>query len=431
MATVIPRSDHPISRSQLPEHALKVLYRLKKAGYASYFVGGGVRDLLLGLEPKDFDVATDARPEEVKRLFRNSRLIGRRFRLAHIRFGREIVEVATFRGGGDSNDKAGQQLLDESGKILRDNLYGSLEEDAFRRDFTVNALYYNIADFSVVDYVGGLADIKVGKIRAIGDPATRYREDPVRMLRALRFAVKLGFRIDADTAAPMAELASLLEDIPAARLYEEVQKMFLAGKAVQTFEMLRHYDLFRYLFPLTELALTRQQDDFPLTFLARALQDTDTRIAQEQSVTPAFLYAALLWEPVRQRMESLEAGGVSSFEALHRAVDEVSGAQQQHASIPRRFGVTVREIFHLQLRLANNRGKRALRALAHPRFRAAYDFLVLRAKAGEADQALADWWTQVQEENAPQQRAMIEGGSASRKRPRRRRPRRSKVNGND
>ncbi|HEB98384.1 MAG TPA: polynucleotide adenylyltransferase PcnB, partial [Thiotrichales bacterium] len=251
---IIPRAEHGISRSNISPNALKVLYRLRSAGYRACLVGGGVRDLLLGREPKDFDVATDARPEEVRKLFRNCRLVGRRFRLAHVVFGREVIEVATFRGRHDAAEE-GETATSEEGRILRDNVYGTIEEDAWRRDFTVNALYYDIEDFSVRDYVGGMEDLRAGVLRLIGDPEARYREDPVRMLRAVRFAVKLGFRIEPATEAPIESLAHLLFEIPPARLFEEVLKLFQGGMALETFEMLRHYDLFGKLFPLTEEVL--------------------------------------------------------------------------------------------------------------------------------------------------------------------------------
>src|SRR5690606_33324797 len=247
---IIPRAEHPISRANISSNALKVLYRLKNAGYSAFIVGGGVRDLLLGRHPKDFDVVTDALPEEVDRLFRNCRLIGRRFRLAHVRFGRDVVEVATFRATGNGEDDA--RLHDETGRILRDNVYGTIDEDVWRRDFTVNALYYNIADFTLWDYTTGLEDIKSRTLRLIGDPETRYREDPVRMLRAVRLAAKLDFTIAPGTAEPIPRLAPLLADVPPARLFDEVLKLFQSGHAVRSFDLLREHGLFGYLFPRTE-----------------------------------------------------------------------------------------------------------------------------------------------------------------------------------
>lgn len=420
---VITRSRHPISRASISPNALKVLYRLRDAGYQAHLVGGGVRDLLLGREPKDFDVATDARPEDVRRLFRNCRLIGRRFRLAHVLFGREVIEVATFRAlqeeAGTDNDA---RHIDGEGRIVRDNVYGMIEEDAFRRDFTVNALYYNIADFSVIDYAGGMGDLDAGMLRLIGDPETRYREDPVRMLRAIRFATKLGFRLHPDTERPVQDLAFLLGDIPPARLFDEMLKLFMGGQALANFEALRHYHLFERLFPLTEQALTHEADHFPLTLISHGMENTDTRIAQGKPVTPAFLFAVFLWQPVRDRAASLEAEGEHPVEALQHASSQMIAEQARVMATPRRFSLPMREIWMLQLRLERKGGRRSIRVLGHPRFRAAYDFLLLRAQAGEVPQELARWWTDFQELH-PQQGE--QEATTTRARPRkRRRPRR-------
>lgn len=417
--TIIPRAEHIISRANISESALKVLYRLKNAGYQAYLVGGGVRDLLLGREPKDFDVATNALPEQVKEVFRNCRLIGRRFRLAHVHFGKEIVEVATFRGLSSGDDEGDRYI--ENGRILRDNVYGTIEEDAWRRDFTINALYYNIEDFSVVDYVGGMEDLKAGVLRLIGDPVLRYREDPVRMLRAVRIAVKLGFRLHPDTEAPLAELGPLLTETPPARLFDEVLKLFLGGYALQTFEMLRHYGLFGYLFPDTELSLEREEQGFPLTLVAKALANTDARVMEGKPVTPAFLFAALLWEPVRQLAERFRAEGAHDQEALQRAGSEVLERQMKRVAVPKRFTLPMREIWALQPRFETIKGQRPLRLLAHPRFRAGYDFLVLRAEAGEAAPELAEWWTKFQTLDPEEQKKLLKGQGKAK---RRRRPRR-------
>lgn len=401
---VIPRSEHVISRVSISDNTLKVLYRLKNAGYKAYLVGGSVRDLLLGREPKDFDVATDALPEQVRELFRNCQLIGRRFRLAHIRFGREIVEVATFRGHHGTT--SGGALMTEDGRILRDNVYGDIDEDAWRRDFTINALYYNIKDFTVVDYVGGVEDIKAGYLRLIGDPEQRYREDPVRMLRAIRFAVKLGFSIHGDTERLIFELGHLLEEIPPARLFEEVLKLFLGGCAVQTFERLRHYGLFGHLFPQVEKSLAEEEQGFPHMLLVRALENTDARIAMGKPVTPAFLFAALLWDPMRRSMQEHLANGIPKVAAMQLAGDTIIARQIARVVLPCRVTRVSREIWALQSRLANRTGKRALRLLAHPRFRAAYDFLLLRAEAGEDLQDLGAWWTEFQETDHTRRDAM-------------------------
>ncbi len=389
---IIPRNEHGLSRSNISEAALKVLYRLHKAGYEAYLVGGGVRDMLLGREPKDFDVTTNATPEEVKALFRNSILIGRRFRLAHIRYGREIVEVATFRARHDAGEESEGVMKD--GIILRDNVYGTLEDDAWRRDFTVNALYYNIADFSVVDYTGGLEDIKAGRLRMIGDPLIRYREDPVRMLRAVRFAAKLGFRIDEDNEQAIRQLGGLLADVPAARLFDESLKLFLSGHAVESHDLLRHYRLFGHLFPQAEHWLRYEEQHFPRIFLLRALENTDARLAAGKTVNPAFLFAALLWEAVRKGAERLQEQGEKRLPAIQQAGDKAVSQQVKNVAFPKRFTLQSREIWEMQERLAITHGQRPLRLIGHPRFRAAYDFLLLRAESGEQVAELASWWTE-------------------------------------
>ncbi len=412
-----------------------MLYRLKNAGYAAYLVGGCVRDQLLGREPKDFDVATDAHPEQVRELFKNCRLIGRRFRLAHVRFRDEIIEVATFRGIAsppEDEEVDGEDEVDasETVQVTDDNVYGTVEEDALRRDFTVNALYYNIEDFSVVDYAGGMADLQQGVLRLIGDPEQRYREDPVRMLRAVRFAAKLGFRIHPDSEAPIFELAPLLADIPPARLFEEVLKLFQGGCALETFEQLRHYGLFAYLFPQTEESLEHEEGGFPLTFVARALRNTDERVNGGLPVTPAFLFAALLWEPLRERNALLQANGAPRMEALQRAADEVISEQIQSIAFPRRFSVQAREIWSLQSRLEERRPKSIPSLIDHPRFRAAYDFLVLRSEAGEGGEEAADWWTRYQESDDAGRGSMAgEAGANARGRRGGRKPRRRSKGG--
>ncbi|MGM0476866.1 MAG: polynucleotide adenylyltransferase PcnB [Pseudomonadota bacterium] len=405
---IVPRAEHGVSRSLLSDNVLKVLTRLHKHGYAAYMVGGGVRDTLLGREPKDFDVATDATPEEVRALFRNSRVIGRRFKLVHVRFGPEIIEVATFRGDGAGADSRDHDTRGD-GMVVRDNVYGTLEEDAWRRDFTINALYYNIADFSVVDYCSGLDDLDAGLLRLIGDPDTRFREDPVRILRAIRFSAKHGFRVERETEAPMRELGELLNGVPPARLFEEVLKLFLGGAAVSSYELLRYYDVFRVLFPLTEEALQQEEEGFPLIFLVRALENTDRRVVNGQPVTPAFLFAALLWEPVRQEVAILRKKGKKSpNQAMQDASESVIGRQVRHVAFPKRFSMAAREIWLLQGRFEQRGGRRAWKLMEHPRFRAAYDFLVLRAQAGEADEALADWWTRFQDVDEAEREAMVE-----------------------
>jgi len=433
---IIPRAQHSISRALISDNAIKVLHRLKDAGYASLLVGGCVRDLLLGREPKDFDVVTDARPEEIRKLFHNARVIGRRFRLVHVRYGRDIVEVATFRAIPRDISEESIPRDEEEGpgaenanmlELGSHNVFGTQEEDAVRRDFTVNALYYNIRDFSVMDYVGGTEDLKRGVLRVIGDPAIRYREDPVRMLRAVRFAAKLGFKIEDKTAAPIRDLAPLLASVPAARMFEEVLKLFHGGYALETYELLRHYGLFQYLFPRTEKSLEREESGFPVTLIPRALANTDARLSEDKPVTPAFLFAALLWEPVREETGALMARGMNSYDAVQRAAERVLREQLQHVSIPKRFSVPMREIWGLQSRFERRAGQQAFRLLENKRFRAAYDFLLLRAETGEADRGLADWWTGFQTADDSERRAMIAevtpaGGEKKRRRRRRRRP---------
>lgn len=374
---------------------MKVLYRLKKSGYDAYLVGGCVRDLLLGCEPKDFDVATDASPEQVRKVFRNCRLIGRRFRLAHVHFGREIIEVATFRGSDSATSD--DQKVHEDGRLLRDNVFGNIEDDVWRRDFTVNSLYYNIRDFSIVDYTKGMEDHAAGNLKLIGDPVTRYREDPVRMLRAIRFAVKLGFSLDPASEKPIFELASLLKGIPAARLYDEALKLFLSGKGVQTFEMLRHYGLFSALFPQSDQCLNVEENGFPRMFVVRALENSDNRIADNKSVTPYFLFSAFLWESVQNlAKENMHQGEEESI-AYQNAASKVLSAQAKSLSIPKRVTHSMREVWLLQLRFNKRIGSRPYRLLAHPRFRAAYDFLLLRSETGGAEIELGQWWTEFQD----------------------------------
>jgi poly(A) polymerase len=380
------------------------LYRLQKSGFEAYLVGGCVRDLLLGREPKDFDVVTNADPEQVRKVFRNCRLIGRRFRLAHVHFGREIIEVATFRGAGDEqNDKP---LLNQEGRLLRDNVYGKIEEDVWRRDFTVNALYYNIKDFSVIDYTGGMTDHKAGRLRLIGDPETRFREDPVRMLRAVRFAVKLGFNLDPACEQAMHKVVDLLSSIPSARLYDEALKLFLSGYALQTFEMLRHYGLFQVLFPETENSLAVEEEGFPRLFLIRALENSDNRIAEGKTVTAYFLLAAFLWEPVVMRAKAKIAKGEIEYLAYQEAISEVLSRQVKATAMPRHISTAMREVWSLQPKFNARAGSKPSRLLLHPRFRAAYDFLLLRAETGGADPELAKWWTRYQHADETEQRKM-------------------------
>ncbi len=418
-ATIIPRPQHSISRDNIDENALKVLYRLHKAGYRAMLVGGGVRDLLLGHAPKDFDIATDAHPEQVKKLFSNSRLIGRRFRLAHVFFGRDIIEVATFRA--DQQESHDDREHDDSGRILRDNVYGQLEDDVWRRDFTVNALYYDIADFSIVDYTSAMEDIQHRVLRLIGDPETRYREDPVRMLRAIRFAAKLGFSIHEATEKPIYELGSLLKDIPPARLFDEVIKLFHSGQGVACFKLLRKYDLLQYLFAQTDRYLKAGDEVFE-HFIYQSLQSTDSRINDGKPVTPAFLFAAMLWGPVCELEKQLIDEGETPSLAMQDASSQVLSAQVAAISIPKRFSMVVRDIWHMQHRFRYRHGKRAKGLLQHKKFRAAYDFMCLRSSAGEITDDSCEWWTRIQTLNENDQEKLLRPAKA---RPRKRKPRSS------
>lgn len=425
---IVPRDQHNISRKHISDSALKVMRTLHGAGFRGFLVGGGVRDLLLGGHPKDFDVATDATPEQVRQLFRSARIIGRRFKIVHVRYGREVIEVTTFRGQHDSAEQLQHRrrptnqhsAQSEDGMLLRDNVYGTLEEDAVRRDFTVNALYYTNEDFCIYDYTGGLQDLRNRVIRIIGDPETRYREDPVRMLRAVRFAAKLGFSIEPATAAPIAGLAKSLQDVPAARMFDEVLKLLMAGYGADTWQLMQQFGLFAPLFPQTAACL---QDERFVALVLQALRNTDARIRDDKPVTPAFIFAALLWPPVVVRAAQLQAEGVPEPQALHLAGQEVVSAQQLHTTIPKRFGIPMREIWDMQLRLANRSGRKAEQLLENRRFRAAYDFLLLREESGEDTGGLGKWWTDYQQRNPTQRQEMSDAvRQKRRRRPRRRNP---------
>lgn len=386
---ILSRKEHHISRKDISENTLKVLYRLKKHGFQAYLVGGGVRDLLLHKHPKDFDVATNALPEEVRKIFSNCRLIGRRFRLAHVHFGRDIIEVATFR---KKIDHAHEEVAHTAaGVIVRDNVYGSIEEDAWRRDFTINALYYNIADFSVIDFTGGIEDLANKKIRMIGDVATRFREDPVRMLRAIRFASKLDFELSSQLAAPISSMRELINHVPAARLGEEIIKLFHSGAAAKAFEMLLQYDIFEVLFPQTFACI--QEATYPTqNLLTNVFSNTDKRIQEDMGVTPVFIYAALLWHPILKLTQQYIDDDMTPFTANVKAIEVCLSKQIKLISMPRRISFGAREIWVLQTRMQNRSGKRVERMMQEPRFKAAYDFLLLRAAAGEPVKELADWW---------------------------------------
>lgn len=422
---IISRAEHIISRADIAPNALKVLYRLHDAGYSAYLVGGCVRDLLLGRKPKDFDVATSAHPEEVRKLFSNCRLIGRRFRLAHIHFGREIIEVATFRAA--HIEESEEALLSQHGMILRDNVYGTIEDDAWRRDFTINALYYNIADFSLVDYCGGAKDLAQHTIRLIGDPVKRYREDPIRILRAIRFAGKLSFNIDPATEVPIEGCKALLLHVPPARLFEEILKLFQGGHSLDTYYLLKKYGLFGLLFSQTEAAL--QNPAYPGTevLLTRAFANTDQRISTGKHINPAFLFTVLLWYPLQQQIHDLQQNGYNFHTAFEYAMNRVISAQVKQIAIPKRLTAIIRDMWQLQPRLEKRSPRRIFSLLEHPRFRAAYDLLVLRAEAGEAVNELADWWTNLQAANDETRKELISQLADKPRKKRRRRKKRVAV----
>ncbi len=394
------RSEHSLSRKHISGNALEVLYQLDSNGYDSYLVGGSVRDLLLEREPKDFDIATNAKPEQICELFNRCRLIGRRFRLAHIHFRYDVIEVATFRGAADS---MADKHISDSGQILNDNVFGNIEEDALRRDFTVNALYYNIRDFSLVDYQGGLEDLNNGILRLIGDPETRYREDPVRMLRAVRLAAKMGFTLFGKAESLLPEMGYLLQDMPPSRLFEEIKKLLLSGYALATFQLLRNHQLFDELFPQSKEAIDQNQDLRMWDLIDNAMRNTDTRIIDDKPVTPAFLFAVLLWPAVKAKFSRYKNNKrLNSGQALEQACREVTEQQVRITSIPKRFSHPMKDIWRLQPRFENQGDRNSKRLLAHPKFRAAYDFMLLRSEVGEVDQALAQWWTDLQKKSGPQ-----------------------------
>ena len=414
-ARIYGPEKHPVRRNQISRGALEVARKLQQAGFKAFIVGGAVRDLMLGIAPKDFDLATDATPEQVKPLFRRAFIIGRRFRLVHVLSGPETVEVSTFRARQTGDDAA-----DEHGRLLSDNVFGTQAEDAVRRDFTVNALYFDPATESVWDYCGGVADVKTRRLRLIGDPVTRYREDPVRMLRAARLAAKLGLTIEAKSAAPLVKLAPLIQNVPPARLFDEMEKLLLSGHAVQSLKSLRRHGLHHGMLPLLDVILEQPLGE---RFVMLALANTDQRINEDKPVSPGFLFAALLWHEVLAAWKQNEAHGMHAMPAIFQAMDQVLRVQAERIAIPRRFGGDMKEIWALQPRLLNRSGQRPFHTLTHPRFRAAYDFLLLRCESGELDAALGEWWTRFQHADAATRAGMLikDGGGGGRRRRRRKR----------
>ncbi len=423
---ILPLDKHGIRREQIHPCALKVTDTLAREGYAAFVVGGAVRDLLLGREPKDFDVATDATPDEIRRLFRRSRVIGRRFQIVHVYCGPDLIEVTTFRAAAppveDEGDEDESRVTAADGMLLRDNVFGSREEDAARRDFTVNALYYDPEKQEVWDSHGGVADAQKKVLRMIGDPATRFREDPVRMLRAARFAAKLDFHIDPATRAPIAELAGMLARIPASRLFDEMMKLLLSGHAERGVKQLRAEGLHHGVLPMLDAIL---DDPSRQKFLHAALHDTDARIRQGQSASPAFMLACLLWFDMRRELERKRGQGLHEQSALYEAMDTVLERQRRALAFPRRFDGMIKEIWSLQGRFEQRSGARPFRLLSHPRLSACHDFLLIRAESGDASQELADWWSRFQDADEAERAEMLlpaRGTDATRKRRKRRKP---------
>jgi poly(A) polymerase len=405
---VYSRDQHPVRATQVSAGARSVTRKLQEAGFKAFIVGGAVRDLMLGIEPKDFDLATDAHPEQVKPLFRRAYVIGRRFRLVHVHAGSEVIEVSTFRAA-----QTGDDATDEHGRLISDNVYGSQLEDAARRDFTINALYFDPSTEEVWDYVGGVIDVRARRLKLIGPPVTRYREDPVRMLRAVRLAAKLGLTIEKKTAEPIPRLAELIGNVPAARLFDEMQKLLLSGYASETLRSLREQGLHHGLLPMIDVILEQPGGQ---RFIEAALASTDARVREDKGVSPAFLFATLLWHEVLAKWNSAKEHGAKPLPALFDAMDVVLDSQAKQIAIPRRFEATIKEIWALQPRFEQRSGGRPFRLLEHPRFRAAYDFLMLRAQAGEAAQELADWWTRFQSADQAERESMLRPDEGPKKR---------------
>ncbi len=423
----IPNTKHPIQLRKISRNAIQVMEKLHHEGFEAYLVGGAIRDMYLGKEPKDFDVATNATPEECKNLFkRQARIIGRRFQIVHVRFGREIIEVTTFRGNHNADEvspkKNQASAANASGMLLRDNVFGNIEEDAIRRDFTCNALYYSEHDEKVHDFVQGIDDIQKHTLRLIGEPSVRYSEDPVRMLRAIRFAAKLNFNIETDTESAISPNASLLAGIPSSRLFDESLKLFFQGSSLSTFKLLCEYGLLPFLVQDIEYYL--EQPKY-LKLFELALRNTDRRIQQGKTITPAFLWAIFLWPKLQNRIQVIQqTDSMPLTPALHEAASQCITEQNHVAAIPKRFSTTMREIWALQLSLPRTNGKRPFKTFSHPRFRAAYDFLLLREEAGETPTEFGPWWTEFQKDNVPEPRPSRPNydKSDTRKRPRRRKP---------
>jgi poly(A) polymerase len=382
---VLGPQQHGIDPALVSPNAVRVTQTLQEAGYKAFIVGGAVRDLLLSIKPKDFDVATDATPEQVKQLFRRAFIIGRRFQIVHVMFGQELIEVTTFRGAS-----AESSLKDEHGRVLRDNTFGEQHEDAVRRDFTINAMYYDPATQSVLDYHGGIADIRAKKLRIIGEPEARYREDPVRMLRVVRFAAKLKFTIDPASSAPISVMAPLIDNVPAARVFDEMLKLLMSGHALACLQQLRKEGLHHGLLPLLDVVLEQPLGE---KFVTLALANTDQRIKEGKPVSPGFLFASLLWHQVLEKWRAYQAAGEYPIPALHLAADDVLDAQTEKLALQRKIASDMRDIWAMQPRFERRVGKAPYKLLEHLRLRAGYDFLLLRCESGELDAELGEWWS--------------------------------------
>jgi len=415
---VLGPEAHGIDPRLLSNNAIRVTSTLQEAGYEAFVVGGAVRDLLLGVKPKDFDIATNATPEQVKRLFRRAFIIGKRFQIVHVMFGNDLLEVTTFRGTTSANAPK-----DEHGRVLRDNTFGSQAEDAERRDFTINAMYYNPANQQVLDYHGGIEDIRAKTLRIIGKPEERYREDPVRMLRVVRFAAKLKFSIEPETGAPIKVMAPLINNVPAARVFDEMLKLLMSGHALACLQQLRKEGLHHGLLPLLDVVL---EQPMGFKFVTLALDSTDARIHAGKTVSPGFLFASLLWHQVLEKWEAYRAAGEQTIPALHLAADDVLDSQTEKLALQRKIGSDMRDIWAMQPRFERRTGKAPHKLLEHQRFRAGYDFLLLRCASGEIDAEIGEWWTAFYESDEASREDLISsasqpsgggnGGAAKRKR---------------
>ena len=437
--TIVPASVHGIDPALISKNAVRVTDTLQQAGYRAFIVGGAVRDLLLGIAPKDFDVATDATPTEVQRLFRRARLIGRRFQIVHVQFGQELIEVSTFRALVDAPPEAATaepprrlkrdeldrrtHAVDASGRVLRDNVWGEQHEDAARRDFTINAMYYDPATQTVLDYHGGLADIRGKTLRVIGVPEARYREDPVRLLRVVRFAAKLNFTIEPHTSAPIAVMAPLINNVPAARVFDEMLKLLMSGQALACLQQLRKQGLHHGLLPLLDVVLEQPLGE---KFVTLALANTDARIKEGKPVSPGFLFASLLWHQVLEKWTAYKTAGEYPIPALHLAADDVLNAQTDKLALQRKIASDMRDIWAMQPRFERRTGKSPYKLLEHLRLRAGYDFLLLRCASGEIDSEIGEWWTDFMDADGGGREALLNNktrpaeAGAAKKRPRRR-----------